>query len=65
MAEDLVLKIKDLVVHYETEDADVHAVNGIDIEIRKKHTLGLVGETGAGTTTPRRRASSSCSSPTR
>ncbi len=25
MAEDLVLKIKDLVVHYETEDADVHA----------------------------------------
>ena len=51
MAEDLVLKIKDLVVHYETEDADVHAVNGIDIEIRKKHTLGLVGETGAGKTT--------------
>lgn len=51
MAEDFVLKIKDLVVHYETEDADVHAVNGIDIEIAKKRTLGLVGETGAGKTT--------------
>ncbi len=51
MAEDYVLKIKDLVVHYETEDADVHAVNGIDIEIAKKRTLGLVGETGAGKTT--------------
>lgn len=51
MVEDLVLKVKDLVVHYETEDADVHAVNGIDIEIAKKRTLGLVGETGAGKTT--------------
>ncbi len=48
---DLVLDIKDLVVHYETEDADVHAVNGIDIAIGKKRTLGLVGETGAGKTT--------------
>ena len=37
MAEDLVLKIKDLVVHYETEDADVHAVNGIDIELSLIH----------------------------
>lgn len=49
--EDLLLDIKDLVVHYETEDADVHAVNGIDIAIGKKRTLGLVGETGAGKTT--------------
>lgn len=51
MADNLVLEIKDLVVHYETEDADVHAVNGIDISIGKKRTLGLVGETGAGKTT--------------
>ncbi len=48
---DLVLDIKGLVVHYETEDSDVHAVNGIDIAIGKKRTLGLVGETGAGKTT--------------
>ena len=45
---DLILDIKDLVVHYETEDADVHAVNGIDIAIGKERTLGLVGEPGAG-----------------
>ena len=51
MAEELVLDIKNLVVHYETEDADVHAVNGIDLSIAKKRTLGLVGETGAGKTT--------------
>ena len=48
---DLVLDIKDLVVHYETEDSDVHAVNGIDIAIGKQRTLGLVGVTGAGKTT--------------
>ena len=48
---DLILDIKDLVVHYETEDAAVHAVNGIDIAIGKERTLGLVGETGAGKTT--------------
>ncbi len=49
--EELVLNIKDLVVHYETEEADVHAVNGISLSIGKKRTLGLVGETGAGKTT--------------
>lgn len=51
MSEELVLDIKNLVVHFETEDADVHAVNGIDLAIAKKRTLGLVGETGAGKTT--------------
>ena len=49
--QDNVLDIKDLVVRYVTEEADVHAVNGIDLTIQKKHTLGLVGETGAGKTT--------------
>ena len=48
---DKVLEINDLVVHYETSEADVHAVNGISFSIGKKETLGLVGETGAGKTT--------------
>lgn len=48
MADELVLDIKNLVVHYETEDADVHAVNGIDLSIAKKRTLGLVGESRRG-----------------
>ncbi len=51
MSNNLVLKIENLVVTYETEDSIVHAVNGIDLEIGKKRTLGLVGETGAGKTT--------------
>ena len=31
-AKDLILDIKDLVIHYETDDGTVEAVNGIDIE---------------------------------
>ena len=48
---DKVLEIKDLVVHYETSEACVEAVNGINLTIDRKQTLGLVGETGAGKTT--------------
>ena len=48
---DVILDIKDLVVHYETDDATFRAVNGVDILLRKGKTLGLVGETGAGKTT--------------
>jgi len=46
-----ILEIKDLVVHYETDDGCVCAVNGLGLSIEKEHTLGLVGETGAGKTT--------------
>ena len=51
MDEKNVLNIKDLVVHYETDNGTVHAVNGINLQIKEKHSLGLVGETGAGKTT--------------
>ena len=46
-----VLNVEDLHVRYETDDATVYAVNGIDLKLKKKQTLGLVGETGAGKTT--------------
>ena len=46
-----VLRIKDLVVDYETEDGVIHAVNGISLTLGRERTLGLVGETGAGKTT--------------
>ncbi len=46
-----ILSIKDLTIHYITDDGTVKAVNGIDLEINQGETLGLVGETGAGKTT--------------
>ena len=49
----LILDIKDLVIHYETDDGVVEAVNGIDIQLEHGKTLGLVGETGSGKTTRR------------
>jgi len=45
------LEIKNLVIHYVSEDEVVKAVNGVDITIASGKTLGLVGETGAGKTT--------------
>ena len=51
---DKVLNIKDLTVEYHTDEGVVEAVNGINIELEKGRTLGLVGETGAGKTTTAR-----------
>ena len=46
-----ILDIEDLVVHYETDDEVVEAVNNIHLTMKKGEILGLVGETGAGKTT--------------
>jgi len=48
------LTIKDLTIHYNVEGGVVKAVNGIDLQIGERETLGLVGETGAGKTTTAR-----------
>lgn len=48
---DKLLEIKDLHVMYKTDDADIYAVNGLNLTVNKGETLGLVGETGAGKTT--------------
>ena len=45
------VQIRDLSVQFSTTDGVVHAINGIDLDIEKGKTLGLVGETGAGKTT--------------
>jgi len=51
MAENTLLKVKNLTIRYETEDGVVAALNDVNIEIGVGETLGLVGETGAGKTT--------------
>ena len=45
------LEVKDLTIHFQTEEGDVKAVNGISFSVEPGQTLGLVGETGAGKTT--------------
>ena len=50
MSENL-LEVKNLHIHYSTEDGLVKALNGASIEVKEGKTLGLVGETGAGKTT--------------
>lgn len=46
-----IAEIKDLFVHYDTENGLVQAVNGLNLSPRRREALGLVGETGAGKTT--------------
>ena len=45
------LEVENLSVVYHTEEADVHALNGVSFSLARGETLGLVGETGAGKTT--------------
>lgn len=45
------LEIKNLTIEYSSENEIVHAVNGVSLRLEQGHTLGLVGETGAGKTT--------------
>ena len=49
--QDYVLDVTGLKVRFETDDATVYAVNGVDLKLKHNTTLGLVGETGAGKTT--------------
>ena len=50
MAEHL-LEIENLYVQYNTDEAVVHAVNGMNLILDKGEALGIVGETGAGKST--------------
>ncbi|MCX6465026.1 MAG: ABC transporter ATP-binding protein [Pseudonocardiales bacterium] len=51
-ADDVVLRLRDLVVEFPAGGGrTVHAVSGINLEVRRGETLGLVGESGCGKST--------------
>ncbi|MDL9980576.1 ABC transporter ATP-binding protein [Microbacterium sp. ASV49] len=44
------LDVRDLRVTFPTDDGLVHAVNGMDLQVRRGETVGIVGESGSGKT---------------
>ena len=48
---DWAIRVKELRKQYPGRDGPVHAVNGIDLEIRQGECFGLLGPNGAGKTT--------------
>lgn len=51
MSKKTILEVKNLHVHYITDDDTAKAVNGVSFTVNEGEALGLVGETGAGKTT--------------
>jgi oligopeptide transport system ATP-binding protein len=43
-----ILEVRDLRTHFQTEDGNVKAVDGIDFVLKRGDTLGIVGESGSG-----------------
>lgn len=45
------LAVRDLEVHYRTEDGIVHAVDGVSLELGTESIIGILGESGCGKST--------------
>ena len=50
MVTEPLLKVRDLVVEFATENGTVRAVDGVSFDVHPNETLGLVGESGCGKT---------------
>ena len=48
LSEEVILAVSDLVTAFDTEAGLIHAVEGVSFNVKKGHTLGLVGESGCG-----------------
>jgi len=45
---ELILRVEDLHVHFQTDDGVVQAVNGVSFDVHRGQTLAIVGESGSG-----------------
>ncbi|KPL85874.1 MULTISPECIES: ABC transporter ATP-binding protein [Herpetosiphon] len=45
---DVLLKLKGVKTYFFTDEGTVHAVDGLDFQVRRGETLGIVGESGCG-----------------
>jgi peptide/nickel transport system ATP-binding protein len=50
VADEVLLRVSDLVKKYKFSGAEVVAVGGVDVEIKRGEVFGLVGESGSGKT---------------
>ena len=48
MEKDVLLKIQDLKTYFLMDEGVVKAVDGVDLELKRGQTMGLVGESGCG-----------------
>lgn len=48
MAEDRILEVKNLNIHFKTYSGTVKAIRGVDFHLNRGETLAIVGESGSG-----------------
>jgi len=46
--DEIILKVNHLVTAFDTEGGRIRAVDDVSFEVKKEHTLGMVGESGCG-----------------
>jgi len=44
----VILSVRDLATHFQSDDGVVRAVNGVSFDLKRGETLGIVGESGSG-----------------
>ena len=46
--QEVLLEIRDLKTHFPLDEGTVRAVDGVDLDVRRRQVVGVVGESGCG-----------------